>query len=261
MTRTLLGAAALLVLAGCSSRGVPRHGGVQSPPAVERNTPPPSAYRHPTMRPYTVHGKTYYPTVVQVGDTFDGKASWYGPNFHGKLTSNGETYNMYEATAAHKTLPMNTILRVTNKRNGKQTVVRVNDRGPFVSTRIIDLSKKAALDLDMIRSGTADVHLEVLGFAGKGEKRIPSAKALKKGPEEKVVSAFYLQIASFRRFEGAAVTQEKYDGYGGYHTIIKDTEYNNARLFRVWFGPFKSEGEARDFIAGSPFAHAFIVRE
>ena len=113
----------------------------------------------------------------------------------------------------------------------------------------------------MIRSGTTDVHLEVLGFAGRGETAIPSAATLRKGPSEKVVSSFYIQIGSFRHFEGASATQEKYDNFKGYHTIIKDTEYNNARLFRIWLGKFKSEQEAHDFIAHSPFPHAFIVRE
>ncbi|MCW4449400.1 septal ring lytic transglycosylase RlpA family protein, partial [Campylobacter jejuni] len=87
-----------------------------------------------TMKPYTINGKTYYPTVVAVGETADGIASWYGPGFHGKKTSNGETYNQNALTAAHKTLPMNTIL-VTNLNNNRQVTVRVNDRGPFVNNR------------------------------------------------------------------------------------------------------------------------------
>ncbi len=101
-----------------------------------------------TMRPYTVGGKRYYPTMVSVGDTFSGIASWYGRDFHGKKTSNGEYYNMYDFTAAHKTLPMNTMLKVTNLRNNRSVIVRVNDRGPFVNNRIIDLSYAAAKRLD-----------------------------------------------------------------------------------------------------------------
>lgn len=249
-----------MLLSGCSTRGVP---GYQAPEAPETIQPSAgeSAYTHPTMRPYTVGGHRYYPTIVHRGETFEGKASWYGPNFDGKPTSNGETYDMHAATAAHKTLPMNTILRVTNKRNGRETVVRVNDRGPFVASRIIDLSKKAAKDLDMIRAGTADVRIEVLGFAGEGATGIPAEGALRDGPAEKVVSAFFIQIGSFRRFEGAAYTQEKYDNFQGHTTIIKDTEYNGDRLFRVWLGQFQSEQEARDFISASPFEAAFIVRE
>ena len=261
MIKTFIVLTALLLLAGCSTRGLPGGAYTQTPPVADRPTPEAATYRHPTMRPYTVNGRRYYPTVVHQGDSFDGVASWYGPDFHGKLTSNGERYDMYAATAAHKTLPMNTIVKVTNKRNGRQTVVRINDRGPFVASRIIDLSNKAAKDLDMVGSGTTDVHLEVLGFAGKGVRTIPSEAALRSGPSEQIVSSFYIQIGAFRRFEGASITQEKYDGFEGHQTIIKDSEYNNERLFRVWLGKFKSEAEARDFIASSPFQYAFIVRK
>jgi len=261
MTKVLLALSVLILFAGCSSRGLPGRQYAPMPPVANQSVPDRATYTHPTMRPYTVNGREYFPTVVHKGDTFDGVASWYGPDFHGKQTSNGEQYDMYAATAAHKTLPMNTIVRVTNRRNGLQTVVRINDRGPFVANRIIDLSNKAARDIDMVGSGTADVHLEVLGFAGKGERSIPSEEMLRSGPVEQVVSAFYIQIGAFRRFEGASITQEKYNGFEGHKTIIKDSEYNNERLFRVWLGKFKSEEEARDFIASSPFQNAFIVRK
>ena len=128
-----------------------------------------AASQRATMRPYTINGTTYYPTTVSVGDTASGIASWYGPDFHGKKTSNGETYNMNAMTAAHKTLPMNTMVRVTNLGNGAQTTVRINDRGPFVAGRIIDLSKAAATSIGMIGTGTARVKLEVVGFYGDGK--------------------------------------------------------------------------------------------
>ena len=128
-----------------------------------------AASQRATMRPYTINGKTYYPTTVSVGDTASGIASWYGPDFHGKKTSNGEIYNMNAMTAAHKTLPMNTMVRVTNLGNGAQTTVRINDRGPFVAGRIIDLSKAAASSIGMIGTGTARVKLEVVGFYGDGK--------------------------------------------------------------------------------------------
>ena len=128
-----------------------------------------AAGQRATMRPYTINGKTYYPTTVSVGDTALGIASWYGPNFHGKKTSNGETYNMNAMTSAHKTLPMNTMVRVINLGNGAQTTVRINDRGPFVAGRIIDLSKAAATSIGMIGAGTARVKLEVVGFYGDGK--------------------------------------------------------------------------------------------
>jgi len=120
-----------------------------------------------TMRPYNVFGIKYYPFIANIGDTFEGIASWYGPDFHSKKTSNGEIYNMHAMTAAHKTLPMNTVVRVDNLENGKSVIVRINDRGPFVKGRIIDLSNKAAHEIDMVRRGTAKVKVTVLGYNGE----------------------------------------------------------------------------------------------
>lgn len=218
-------------------------------------------YSHPTMRPYVIRGIKYYPKVVSVGDKFNGNASWYGPDFHGKLTSNGETYNMYDMTAAHKTLPMNTIVKVTNRRNGLTTVVRINDRGPFIATRIIDLSNKAAHQIDMVGAGTAPVTIEVLGFEVKGGRKIPTPKQLKEAPQEQPMENFALQIASFSRIEGALLTQEKYDNTDGYRTIIKDVETNNGRIFKVLLKGFKGEQEARDYKDSGVFKEAFIIKE
>ena len=221
----------------------------------------PKNYSHPTMKPYVVRGIRYHPTVVSVGDRFEGNASWYGPKFHGRLTSNGEKYNMWGMTAAHKTLPMNTIVKVTNLRNGMSVVVRVNDRGPFVATRIIDLSKAAASKINMIGHGTAPVRLEILGFQNKGQKKIATKRELKKAPQKKNLGSFSLQIASFSKIEGAIKTQEKYDNIAGYKTIIKDVDTTKGRMFKVILKGFKSEQEARDYKANSIFTHAFIVRE
>ena len=124
-----------------------------------------------TMRSYNVFGITYYPFIANVGDKFDGIASWYGPDFHSKKTSNGEIYDMYGMTAAHKTLPMNTIVKVENVENGKSIIVRINDRGPFVKGRIIDLSNKAAHEIDMVRKGTSKVKITVLGYNGEIENK------------------------------------------------------------------------------------------
>ncbi|MCF6310611.1 MAG: septal ring lytic transglycosylase RlpA family protein [Sulfurimonas sp.] len=218
-------------------------------------------YKHPTMNPYVIRGIRYYPTVVNVGDEFRGNASWYGPDFHGKLTSNGEKYNMYDMTAAHKTLPMNTIVKVTNLRNGLTTVVRINDRGPFIATRIIDLSNKAAHKIDMVGKGTAPVRIEVLGFDSKGKRRIPTKQQLEGTPQQQSLEGFALQIASFSRIEGALATQKKHNGTNGYKTIIKDMETENGRMFKVWLKGFKSEQEARDYKALGYFKSSFIVRE
>ncbi|MGN1280873.1 MAG: septal ring lytic transglycosylase RlpA family protein [Succinivibrio sp.] len=111
---------------------------------------------------YTVLGKNYM--VWNGADTYieEGVASWYGPGFHGKKTSNGEVYNQKGFTAAHKNLPLPSYLKVTNLKNGKKVIVRVNDRGPFVGTRIIDLSEGSARAIDMIGSGTAKVRIELI---------------------------------------------------------------------------------------------------
>ena len=255
MNKIITAIAIIALFAGCSTRTSYTYSGKSN------YKKPTKTYNKATMRPYTIHGKRYYPSVVKTGEVFHGRASWYGPKFHGKLTSNGETYNMYDMTAAHKTLPMNTIVRVTNKSNGRSTIVRINDRGPFVDNRIIDLSKKAASNINMIGAGTAPVRLDILGFADEGTTRIADINTLRKGPKQKVLDKFAVQIGSFSRIEGAVVTQEKFDNTQGYRTIIKDTEYNGKRLFRVWLTGFKSEDEARDFKDSGRFAHAFIVRE
>ncbi len=217
------------------------------------------------MCPYTVHGKRYYPTVVKAGEQIHGIASWYGPKFHGRKTSNGEIYDMHAMTAAHKTLPMNTIVKVYNKNNGKSAIVRINDRGPFVGSRIIDLSNAAAHKVEMVGTGTAPVVLTILGFEKDGSTMISDIKTLQKGPDLKVVSSYAVQIGSFSKIEGAIKTQEKFDKTQGYKTVIKDTGEGDDRLFRVWLTGFKSEQEARDvkdsLKDSGLLQYAFIVRE
>jgi len=141
----LLGAALLLVFSGCSQKK-----------AGFSRTKYTSVARHKaTMRSYRVKGKVYKPTYVSVHDTMRGISSWYGPNFHGKQTSNGERYNMHAMTAAHKTWPMDTMVRVDNLKNGKSVVVRINDRGPFVSGRVIDCSYAAGKAIGLDKTGIA----------------------------------------------------------------------------------------------------------
>ncbi|NCD13100.1 MAG: septal ring lytic transglycosylase RlpA family protein [Epsilonproteobacteria bacterium] len=245
-----------LSLTGCSSKSsyVPSYssGGGSSGSGKIINTP---NMHRATMRPYTIDGKTYTPTMVSVGDYFSGIASWYGKDFHGKKTSNGEIYNMYEMTAAHKTLPMNTMLKVTNLKNNKSLVVRVNDRGPFVGTRIIDLSYTAATRLELVANGTGPVGLEVIGFAGV----VAPAGA----PKESVVETDYLiQIGAFRNKNGATrFAQSNSNVNNRYNAIVKEGIFENEPIYRVWLKGFGSEAEASDFIAKGIFKGSFIVRE
>ncbi|WP_311767867.1 septal ring lytic transglycosylase RlpA family protein [Conchiformibius steedae] len=120
------------------------------------------AKKSATQRSYVVKGVRYHPLASAKNFVQTGKASWYGPGFHGKKTSNGERYNMHALTAAHKTLPLGTVVRVSNLDNGKNVIVRINDRGPFHGKRVIDLSKAAAARLGFVKQGMAKVRVEAL---------------------------------------------------------------------------------------------------
>lgn len=115
-----------------------------------------------STKPYTISGNTYYPMKDAKGFSETGIASWYGPKFHGRKTASGEKYNQNAMTAAHKTLPFGTKVRVKNVKNDKSVIVRINDRGPFAKGRVIDVSRAAAKKLDMINSGTAKVNIKVV---------------------------------------------------------------------------------------------------
>ena len=214
------------------------------------------AMHRATMRPYVVFGKKYYPTVAHVNDRFIGIASRYGPKFHARKTSNGEIYNMYAQTAAHKTLPMNTMVRVENLENGLETIVRINDRGPFVGNRIIDLSNKAAHDIQMVKKGTAKVRLTVLGFNGK------IARTYEEKQQIATVGNYYVQVGAFSRIEGANITKRKFEmilDKNKYRVVLKDGYLNNKKIKRVWISGFRSEEEARDFKANNALEGAMII--
>ncbi len=157
------------------------------------------SYGKATQRPYKINGHTYYPLPSAIGYSETGIASWYGPKFHGRKTANGERYDMYAMTAAHKTLPMDTLVKVENLENGKWIVVRINDRGPFVKNRIIDLSHAGASKLDMLKRGTARVRVTALGEVASFKKGNPS---FTKVPDLKH-GQFYVQVGSFQRPENA----------------------------------------------------------
>ena len=248
--------AASALFTGCSQKRE-----VAKEPGATKYT---SAARHKsTMRSYKVLGKRYHPTYVEVGQVMHGISSWYGPNFHGKHTSNGEVYNMHERTAAHKTWPMDTMVKVNNLQNGKSTIVRINDRGPFVRGRIIDCSYRAGKEIGLDRMGIAKVSVEVLGFAGKVESAATIAKQKRDHTQARIVlSNFGVQVGAFRRHEGAQTYKRKYTGvYARYKPVIKRfSDVDGAPLYRVWLMGFGSEQEARDFKDNNDLEGAFIVR-
>jgi rare lipoprotein A len=171
-TKTLFMLICTMLFIGCESTpsgryaqkhdSAPRH--VAKEPETLDAVPKYEAYRMFNSRPYKVLGKHYTPMTSGKGYEQTGYASWYGQKFHGHLTSNGETYNMFAMSAAHKTLPLPSYVRVTNLENNKQAIVRVNDRGPFHDNRIIDLSYAAAVKLGYHSKGTTKVKLEVIHF-------------------------------------------------------------------------------------------------
>lgn len=226
--------------------------------AVQSNIKNSKAMHRATMRPYKVMGKKYYPTLAHIDDTFTGVASWYGPDFHAKKTSNGEIYNMYAMTAAHKTLPMNTVIRVDNLENGLSAIVRINDRGPFVKQRIIDLSNVAAHKIDMVKKGTAKVKITILGFNGK------IATTYEERQETVSVGNYYIQVGVFSRIEGANVTKRKFElilDSNKYKVVLKDSTLNDKKVKRVWISGFRSEDEAADFKESNGLTGAMVIAQ
>ncbi|QPJ62683.1 MAG: septal ring lytic transglycosylase RlpA family protein [Candidatus Nitronauta litoralis] len=193
------------IIGGCStystSNGFQSSG---SAPPVQNRTSSPSVTRannEPAI-PYRVDGKTYYPVANASGYSRKGIASWYGPKFHGKKTSSGEIYNMHSLTAAHKTLPFNTRVRVINKLNNRSVIVRINDRGPFVGRRIIDLSYGAGVKLGMVKNGTVPVSLRALE---------PASNSLKtqKPAQTSFQKTYTVQVGVFKNLENAQLMAKR----------------------------------------------------
>jgi rare lipoprotein A len=238
----LLLAFALLAGAGCAHRT--RTTRPPSPAPLPQPSPPPApgaeAPSPPSGPPPAVERQPAVPGEY----VEEGVASWYGIPFNGHRTSDGEIYDMHKFTAAHRTLPFGAIVRVTNLRNGRHTEVRINDRGPFVANRVIDLSLSAAQALDMVRTGTAPVQLELIA-----------------GPNPRVGS-FGVQVGAFqfqanaKRLRADLATR---------YTPVSVATYNspNGRFYRVRVGRLSSEDAARklaDRLESREKLKTFVVR-
>jgi len=249
--RILLVVIALLV-AGCA--GAPRGGGYYQddgphrrpevdvskvPDAVPRIEP----HNERNNRPYSVFGVSYRPLKTSRGYRERGLASWYGKKFHGQRTANGETYDMYAMTAAHKTLPLPSYLRVRNLNNGKSVIVRVNDRGPFHGNRIIDLSYAAATRLGIIGTGTGIVEIE--GLTGDEPVTQTAARAPEPEPLPKAAAPrLYLQVGAFTSRDNAESLKLRLTGADLKSVHIKNAEIDAAPLYRVRIGPLDSVDES-----------------
>ncbi len=276
-------ALAAAALAGCfgAQRGDSNIGSSIPPASV---TPPPMPDSVPDAMPrieprarngnppfYDVFGKRYFVLSSSVGYVERGVASWYGPGFHKVRTSTGELYDMYGMTAAHKTLPLPAFVRVTNLQNGRSVVVRVNDRGPFVGNRIIDLSYTAAAKLDMLRNGTAIVEVRVVeaqattqlasnsGATGQvssgpippmpnspatvtsaspgptGSDGVPAALSTPTAPVNS--ASLFVQAGAFSDPANAERLATKLRGGGYGKVFVRDDQIAGRRMYRVRIGP------------------------
>ncbi len=211
-------------------------------------------------KPYKINGRHYHPLKSARGFSQRGLASWYGRDFHGRRTANGEIYNMYAMTAAHKTLPLGTWVRVYNLRNKRQVVVRINDRGPFVRNRIIDLSYKAAKKLGIVGPGTAPVKIVALGVASGARGSAAASVPVRYTPINYWKGNFTVQVGAFMELKNAERFKKKLSKrYSNAH-ITSFTDFR-GRFFRVRVGKFSNLKNARNFtlklmVAGARMAFA-----
>ena len=211
---------------------------------------------------YVVNGERYYPIPNSLGFIETGKASWYGKDFHGHPTSSGEIYDMYKKTAAHKTLPIGTYVKVMNLENNKSTIVRINDRGPFIRGRIIDLSYTAATELDIVVPGSADVKIIALG------KEIGELKS-KDGPiplldiKDFETGEFTVQVGAFKDKNNALTLVERLKVIFDYVNIVEYTDKDNQVFFRLHVSKsttLAKAGEIEKRLEAMGFTDSFILR-
>jgi rare lipoprotein A len=210
-------------------------------------------------RPYKVMGKWYKPIPDSKGYKEKGIASWYGSDFHGKKTANGEIYDMHAMTAAHKTLPLGTVVRVKNLDNGSQAEMRINDRGPFVRGRIIDLSYAGAKKLGVVGPGTARVTVTALGTPSKSKKAGTPAYI----PGDYYTGNFTIQIGAFTVKKNAERLKGKLSGtYKNVHITPYD---DGTRVFyRVRLGQCSTLDTAKGYeseMIEKGFEGAFVIAE
>jgi rare lipoprotein A len=217
---------------------------------------PPSARGNPSY--YDVLGRRYYVLPSSAGYRERGIASWYGKDFNGLSTSGGETYDMYAMTAAHKTLPIPTWVEVTNLANHRRVIVKINDRGPFVDNRLIDLSYGAAKALDMIRTGTASVEVRALGAPAAGELHAdaPPPKRADRGfslisqavadtvqPGDRPMRPMFLQVGAFAERGNAVKLLQRLKAHGYADVFMTSAGKGTRALHRVRIGPFSGTAE------------------
>jgi rare lipoprotein A len=211
---------------------------------------------------YEVNGQRYHPLPDAVGFVETGKASWYGKAFHGKPTSSGETFDMYKKTAAHKTLPIGTYVNVINLENNESTVVRINDRGPFVKGRIIDLSYGAAKEIHMDGTGLADVKIIALGKE-IGETVSDDETNPKLDIKDFETGEFTVQVGAFKNRNNALNIAKRLRVIFDYVNIMEYLDEDDQKFFRLHVSKSTTlvkAGEIEKRLEDMGFIDAFILR-
>jgi rare lipoprotein A len=239
----------ILLLAGCAGQpgkdGPPRRGSAIPPDLPPDPVPRKEARSHYGNGPvYEVLGQSYQVMKTSYGYQQTGVASWYGKKFHGRLTSNQEPYDMYAMTAAHKSLPLPTYVRVRNLSNNKSVIVRVNDRGPFVDNRVIDLSYSAAIKLDMIKTGTSLVEVTAISFDKPPEQPVVASTPIEKRAEKvesppaaERESTVYVQVGAFGDAENARRRFALLRSGGIGDAFVLEDNSTSPALYRIRIGP------------------------
>ncbi|MGH8580776.1 MAG: septal ring lytic transglycosylase RlpA family protein [Gammaproteobacteria bacterium] len=217
------------MIAGCGTLSAKRE---VAPPD---ETKPALQRQQPSSESYVVNGKRYYTLKTSKGFVETGVASWYGSKFHGRHTSSGEIYDMYRMTAAHKRLPLPTYVKVTNLFNGRSAIMKVNDRGPFIPGRVIDLSYAAALTLDIATEGTGLVKIQALDFeSDKSAEHSPTLPANATRAEK----AVFLQVGAFEKLANAERLRHEVRQVLRHTVLVHKSVTANKLLYRVHIGPF-----------------------
>lgn len=257
--RSALAVGLLSFLAACAGGARPEVGGM---PVVTDPAPIVSG----TMRPYQVRGRWYQP-AEQPGYDETGTASWYGDQFNGRPTATGERFDMHALTAAHRTLPLPGLVEVTNLANGRRIVVRVNDRGPFVDGRIIDLSRGSAEALGMLQAGVAEVRVRYIGLAPRLGDGTPLQYARADPPAPTPYpaaaptrddGAYWIQAGAFSDQRAARRVAERL----GERATVDVTSGTTDAMFRVLVGPWPDANaaeHARQAVIARGYADALLI--
>ncbi|AYG95891.1 septal ring lytic transglycosylase RlpA family protein [Brevundimonas naejangsanensis] len=271
-------AAAFSTLAACASLGGKGGAGRDTPLAAPVVTDP-APIVSGTMRPYQIRGRWYHPQEQPNYDEV-GQASWYGGYHHGRPTSTGERFDMNALTAAHKTLPLPSLVEVTNRANGRRVILRVNDRGPFVDGRIIDLSRGAAEELGLLNQGVGEVRVRYVGRAprqggGTALRQAEAATPVQPQPPMRQAEAgprpyyeattaaaatnsYWVQAGAFSDRRGADRVARRL----GDRAVVQNIDRDGRPLFRVVVGPWPDAGaaeRARQAVVARGFDDALLI--